>query len=522
MTHNVQVFQVDSPNYPGDESAVFKDVETGILTIDKNRNISFVNHVFCTIFGKKHYDLIGLNICILLKKFNGNAMKTWTELDKSASRNPGFYCAEFKVFIDNIEKRFEVKVLSPNSPDSDNITTFWKDTTFFENEKKIPEQNNFLKRLVVEKEYVIEELIEDLRLITNKKNEGDSKLDLFFTALEKISDNIIISDSFGRILYVNNSFEKLTSFRRNELIGENVEILISDRNRTGLYKEIRKSIRKNKSWSGNLVSRKKDGSYYEEESIISPIMIDENENISYIIAITRDVTEKKRLESIAEAANLMDNMGFVFSGIRHEIGNPVNSIKMALTVLDKNLDTYSKDLISEFVQRSLEEVARVEYLLKSFRSFSMFEKPKLRDVRIDQFLDNFFRLIKSDFERRSIRIRIISDSVWCRTDQRALHQVLLNIFTNAADALEDSDDPKIFVTVKKAPNFVKIKIEDNGFGMSEAEMENLYKPFMTTKPHGTGLGLVIVKKMLSNMNSMIHIKSKKDVGTAVSVFVPEV
>ena len=83
----------------------------------------------------------------------------------------------------------------------------------------------------------------------------------------------------------------------------------------------------------------------------------------FVWIFVRDITDKLRLESIAEAVNSMNNLGYVFSGIRHEIGNPINSAKMALTVLKEDFDDFSKEETVEFVDRVLGELLRVEFLL---------------------------------------------------------------------------------------------------------------------------------------------------------------
>jgi PAS domain S-box-containing protein len=239
--------------------------------------------------------------------------------------------------------------------------------------------------------------------------------------------------------------------------------------------------------------------------------------------IVRDVTRKKRLESIAEAANLMDNIGYVFSGIRHEIGNPINSVKMTLTVLNKNLGTYSAAKVADFLQRSLAQLNRVEYLLKALRNFSIYERPLLAEVRLSAFLDNFLALVKTDLKQRGIRIsRQTAPGIECVfTDARALHQVFLNLFTNAMDAVKERPAPCVEIRVDRCDSLVRLVVEDNGCGMSQAEIENLFKPFFTSKPDGTGLGLVIVRNMLTKMNGSIQIESKKGLGTRVSLLLPE-
>ncbi len=252
-------------------------------------------------------------------------------------------------------------------------------------------------------------------------------------------------------------------------------------------------------------------------------LFDDSGNVKQVIQYCIDITEKKRLEAIAEAANLMDNLGYIFSGIRHEIGNPLNSVKMALSVLDKNLDHYPRQTIREFVGRSLGELSRVEYLLKAFKNFSMFESPRLESVNLGLFFDNFKSLIEADFAREGIHIffDLPTEDVFVSTDPRAFHQVILNLMTNAADALNRTKSPRIEISVEKKSGFVQVKVRDNGCGMTPDEHKNLFRPFYTSKPQGTGLGLMIVKKMLSKMNSSIHIETKHMEGTAVVMTLPE-
>ncbi|HSA78894.1 MAG TPA: ATP-binding protein, partial [Nitrospirota bacterium] len=100
-------------------------------------------------------------------------------------------------------------------------------------------------------------------------------------------------------------------------------------------------------------------------------------------------------------------------------------------------------------------------------------------------------------------------------------QVLLNLFTNAADALTGRDDPKITVRVTRAGSMVRIQVQDNGCGIPEDRLKDLFKPFHTSKSHGNGLGLVIVKKMLTTMNGTVSVTSRKDEGTSVEILIPE-
>jgi len=241
------------------------------------------------------------------------------------------------------------------------------------------------------------------------------------------------------------------------------------------------------------------------------------------ILLLSDVTEVRKMESVVEAANLTDKLGYVFSGIRHEIGNPVNSIKVALNVLRKNLDHYDQTTIAEFVDRSLMEVTRIEYLLKALKNYSLFESPDIQRIRMDDFIDNFIPLVRDEFERRRVDLRVMcaDDTGWAMADPRALHHVLLNLLTNAADAVEDRPDGKVIISAMRSGPWVEIKVDDNGRGISEADQKNLFRPFFTSKQHGTGLGLVIVRKMVRKMDGRINVTSYKNCGATVTIALPE-
>jgi signal transduction histidine kinase len=137
-------------------------------------------------------------------------------------------------------------------------------------------------------------------------------------------------------------------------------------------------------------------------------------------------------------------------------------------------------------------------------------------------LDLFQGLVREDLEARGIAlsVQILPGAERIRADGRAIQHVLLNLTTNAADALKGRDRPRIAITLSREDDEVHIRVSDNGAGMTEEQQKNLFKPFQTTKPKGTGLGLVIVKKMLTSINGRIAIDSKVGSGTIAHVYVP--
>ncbi len=240
----------------------------------------------------------------------------------------------------------------------------------------------------------------------------------------------------------------------------------------------------------------------------------------------QDITEKSRLESIAEAVNLMDNIGYIFSGLRHEICNPVNNIKTILTVLKaklEHMDQIPLENIRTYVERTLEEIVRLEELLKLLRNFNMFDDPKPENIDLMAFFGTFMTIAELDALNRGIKIKtdFSFEARYGYIDSRALHQAILNVFTNALDALVDCETPEIRMSLYRLGGRICIKIKDNGSGIPRDQLKNLFNPFFTTKEKGTGLGLVITRNILTKMNSTIEIQSEHGQGTTVYITMPE-
>ena len=356
----------------------------------------------------------------------------------------------------------------------------------------------------------------------NERKRAESERARLAAAVESTPEAVLITDPRGVIQYVNPAFEQITGYSRDEAVGRDLHFLDSGKHDETFYQGLRDTLARAGVWRGRITQKRKDGSLYEEDCVYSPVKDDKGEIINYV-SIKRDVTEKLRFESIAEAVNTMDNIGYIFSGVRHEIGNPVNSINMILGILKAKLDTLSKESIREYVDRTMTQVSRVEYLLKSLKSFTMYETLDIRDVHVPSFMEKFLPLVKEDFAKNGISIEahVSPEAEWVSADARALQQVLLNVITNAADAFAGRENPAISITAWKIMSMILIQVKDNGCGMTEEQLKDVFKPFYTTKAQGTGLGLVIARKMLTKMNGAIEITSEKDAGTTVNIFLPE-
>lgn len=242
----------------------------------------------------------------------------------------------------------------------------------------------------------------------------------------------------------------------------------------------------------------------------------------YRCVFIRDISEKVRLEAIAQAVNTADNIGYIFSGVRHEIGNPLNSLKMALSVLRSNLDNFERETVVEYIDRGLADIGRVEYLLKSMKSFATLERVELKNVELGDFMRRFMPLIEREFNERGISLVFDEPAEFSRVriDSRALHQALLNLVANAADALEGVSDPEVHIFAEDREQLVRLVVADNGKGISATQKLHLFKPFNTNKPTGNGLGLVITRKLLAQMNADVSIESSPGNGTLAIISLP--
>lgn len=500
---------------------IIENSTDGIIAVDSSYIIKVFNKAAEKLFGYLQQEVIGRNLRTVVPAFFietsvNNPTKSpisfinpWNRLEKKeifTKRKDGsealleahlskLYCDDQLIFIATLRNITEKK-LKINKTEELPI----------EIEKKLEQNSPEILNLLLA-----------LQKETLHRKQLEATLANFFAVAQQTTESIIILDKKGVISYVNPSFEKITGFESKEVCQSRVKILFAESSLKD-YKKIARTLISGNKWQGVYWAKKKDGTIYEEEATIVPVKSSQGEKVSYI-AICRDITEKKRLESIIDSVDMMKNVGYIFAGIRHELGNPINSIKTSLSVLKKGLDSYSQESVLVYVERALSEITRVEYLLKALKSFSMYENLKLERVNLVSFMERFYSLAKEDSEKKGIKLNLhyTNKEIFALIDQRAFHQVLLNIFSNAVDALDGRLNPTINIFLNNDDRFIKTEIVDNGEGIPDSQKEKLFKPFHTFKPQGTGLGLVITKKLITNMQGTIEIDSVYKFGTRVAI-----
>jgi PAS domain S-box-containing protein len=346
-------------------------------------------------------------------------------------------------------------------------------------------------------------------------------MDRFKTLVENLPLGIFLKDTDSAYLYWNGIWAKDLKMNSHEVFGKTDYDFYP---RELAQRHIEEDRRILESGKAEEIEERyvKDGQEVVIQKIKVPIK-NARGDVTSLLGIEWDITEKLRFESIAATVTTMNNLGYVFSGIRHEIGNPFNSIKLTLGIIGNKIDTCPKEEIKKYIEWIAADVSRVDYLLRVLKNFNMYDTLKLQNVVINTFMEKFLLLLTHDFGKRGITIESIltPEAQWGYADPRALQQVMLNIVNNAVDALEGKENPRIVVHVLKAGNTIRIKVTDNGYGIPEEQKKRVFTPFFTTKTSGTGLGLIIAKKLLSSMNGTIEIESQKDAGTSVEISIQE-
>jgi len=341
------------------------------------------------------------------------------------------------------------------------------------------------------------------------------RLEAAFDSLQEI---VLILSPDLTVQYVNPALARLTGESRRFLMGSYLSRLpfFQPAVEGGDLLRVIEGLAPGGSWQGELPIRNASGQILTLESSLMQLSFEGNAGI---VLVGRDRTQERRLESIASALNMTENTGYIFAGLRHELGNPVNSLKSALTVVRQNQATFSAEKLASYMDRMAAEVSRMEYLLGALRSVNPGSSVRLTDIQVSEFLVGFIPLIQQDLTRRaiSLRVALASSDLGMRGDPRALHQVLLNIVTNAADALEGREEPEIALSIRPSGDETQIVVEDNGSGMTDEQLERLFQPFNTTKTHGTGLGMVITQRLVAQMSGTMKVSSEFNVGTRVTL-----
>ena len=361
----------------------------------------------------------------------------------------------------------------------------------------------------------------------------------FRTITEQMTEVVFVIDASRVLAYVSQAMETVFGYTAKEVKGR----LFTDY----IYEEdIPRSLvtfndlllHKSSKDFFEFRFRKKNGSLFFGEVHIRYY---QDQEFSGMIGLIRDITEQKRdaeekqlLESHLRKSQRMETIGTLAGGIAHDFNNILTPI---LGYAEMGIMSLSKDdALCEYFSEIMLAAQRAQQLVAQIMTFSKAEEAASTVVNVQAVINEALKLIRPLIP---VTITIEQHFEFCRNilaDSSKLHQVILNICTNAFYAMApslgvltidlrevtlDGSMTKLFPEFDKA-RYVRITISDTGCGMDEMTMEHIFEPFFTTKPanKGTGLGLSVVHGIIKSFRGGITVESKQGKGTAFTIWLP--
>ncbi|MFB3923148.1 MAG: PAS domain S-box protein [Terriglobia bacterium] len=354
-------------------------------------------------------------------------------------------------------------------------------------------------------------------------------------AVEQAAEAIVITDLEGTITYVNPAFERVTGYSRAEALGQNPRILKSGKQNEDFYKELWKTLARGDVWIGRFTNRRKDGTTYEAEAVLSPVR-DMAARIVNYVAVERDVTRERQLEEQVRQSQKIEAVGRLAGGVAHDFNNLLTIISGYSDLLLTRLDTEdpSRGHVTE-IKKAADRAASLTRQLLAFSRRQVLA-PQVLDlnhvvVNIHKMLR---RLIGEDIDLVMVPA---PDLGRVRVDPGQIEQVLLNLVVNARDAMPHGG--KIVIETANvelndryagghfpvnAGPYVMLAVSDTGCGMDAETQSHIFEPFFTTKEQGkgTGLGLAMVYGIVKQSEGYIWVYSEMGQGTTFKIYFPSV
>lgn len=425
--------------------------------------------------------------------------------------------------------------LLKNFLEEDNKTCRAADNRPLGSEMEIFRQYNEILFKKLEKKMLdLENVNQRLNREIEEHKKTEENLKRLTQAIEESPVAIFITDLQGNIEYANPKFSQLNGYSNDEIIGKNHSTLRSKEIPPELYSEIAQNLVAGNIWRGELCNRKKNGELFWEYVTVSPVRNDAGEIINYMV-VQEDLSERRKLEEQLRQAQKLEGIGQLASGVAHDFNNILMAILgyASLTSLNMQPD----DPLKLNVQKILEYSEKASMLTKSLLAFSREQATNLTNFNLNSLVNDFQTflrpLLREDIEMQTICTK---DILAVKADKGQIEQVIMNLATNARDAMPDGGHLIIatnlvelneeFVKTQgygKPGQYAEISATDTGSGMDQKTIEKIFEPFFTTKEQGkgTGLGLAVVYGIVRKHNGYIITNSEPGKGTTFKIMLPK-
>ncbi len=342
--------------------------------------------------------------------------------------------------------------------------------------------------------------------------------------IQSISSGLILVDTKERITYFNKAAGKILGYPKEEVIGKPFSIFSLKEKKQTMPTPFKNHYEMDSRREGVIV--RKDKVKIPIGFNITDHLDSHGGKIGKIISF-RNMTNVLKLQEEILRMDRLVSLGELSSGIAHEIRNPLAGIKTTAQALGEEME--QDDPKREYLNRITKEIDRLNDLLKTFFSFAKPQKLNPVVCNIRDIVNEIIPLLIKDIANRGINFteEYARDLPKVRVDFSQMHQVFLNLFLNAIQAMPNGGELKIKTEpialaplVNPGKDYVRISISDTGKGIPTNGMNKIFDPFFTTRSKGIGLGLSITYQIIKKHGGSIKVESKVDKGTTFILTLP--
>ncbi|MDE0273039.1 MAG: PAS domain S-box protein [Gammaproteobacteria bacterium] len=347
-------------------------------------------------------------------------------------------------------------------------------------------------------------------------------------------DGMVVIDSAGTVLLYNAACERLFGYSAEEVLGNNVNLLMTPRDRRNHDTYIRnylqtgtaKVIGKGRDVTG----RRKDGATFPIRLSVGELRDDADAPL--FVGTLHDLTEtlgaRARIEELRSElmrvarANIVGEMG---SALAHELTQPLSAIVGFVEASAALLDQGGGEVpekVREYMEQAVAQSLRAGDVVRLLREFTARGETERSVNDINVVVEETFRLatLGTAADGIDVKLDLAADLPPVLIDQVQIQQVVLNLVRNSIDALSDSEAPAITLETVAGRERVEVVVRDNGPGISPDVRERVFEPFVSTKPDGIGIGLSICRTIIEAHGGRIEVEAGTECGAAFRFSVP--